>query len=132
MDELKPPKYDFNDSIANKILKDKSIPLWYRILNLDEKNFEHSNYAGANKVESRIKDLDILRKLAPNLYESCVKEIKEDSIYNTWDGKRKGKVKLGKKLGSIPVVDFAYRPELANDPKAVDKYFIDNPQYKNK
>lgn len=126
------PKYDFDDSKAEKIIKDKSIPLWYRILNLDEKHFEHSEYAGTNKVEPRIKDLNILRKLAPRVYETCVDEIKEDNNYDSWDGKKKRKIKLGKKIGSIPLLDFAYHPELANDPKALNKYFIDHPEYKIK
>ena len=49
----------------------------------------------------------------------------------SWDGKKKGKIALGRKVGSIPALDFAYHPELANDPVALDKYFKDNPQYKN-
>ena len=59
-------------------------------------------------------------------------EIKEDNNYDSWDGKKKRKIKLGKKIGSIPLLDFAYHPELANDPKALNKYFIDHPEYKIK
>lgn len=130
-EELKYPKYDFGDSQANKILSDNSIPLWYRILNVDAKHFEFSKYAGLTNNRARIKDLDILRKLAPGLYESCVNEVKEFNNYNTWDGKQVKKLPLGKKIGSIPILDWVYQPELQNDKKAQDKYFREHPEFKH-
>ena len=126
------PKYDFDDSQAEKIVKDNSKPLWWRILNLDAKNFDISKTAGLNSVNARIKDLNILRQLAPRTYEACAEEVKEFNSYNAFDGRKFRKVVLGKKLGSIPMVEWSHRPELQYDEKAVDKYFIENPQFKCK
>lgn len=109
-------------------LEDKSIPLWERILNLDSKRWERSKYAGPHMEGSegahRLKDLNIIRQLAPQMYEAAAEEVKtfRDSAIKhngTW-----------KKLGSIPLVDVHLHPELRYDKNAQDRYFKEHPELK--
>lgn len=105
-------------------LEDKSIPLWQRILNLDASRFEKSRYAALNAGKFRLKDLNILRQLAPGMYATAAEEaaeFRETAKRNngTW-----------KKLGSIPAIDMNLHPELIYDTKAQDRYFSEHPELK--
>jgi hypothetical protein len=40
------------------------------------------------------------------------------------------KYKLGKKIGSIPLIDTALHPELATDKKAQERYWKQHPELK--
>jgi len=107
-------------------------PTWWKILNLPDSHFERSRYAGYaledGAGEFRIKDTKVLREIAPGVYDGAAMEIKEynDALFQTRGGFRK--YKIGKLLGSIPLIDAALRPELANDPAAQDKYWREHPE----
>lgn len=100
-------------------------PLWWKILNLQTSDFEWSKYLG----KWRLKNLGILRKLAPGLYESCYGEVRENQVITDIHG---NKVKVGKKVGSIPLVDYMFNPELHNNREEQDKYFKEHPEFKAK
>lgn len=119
-------------SASDIAMMDNSLPLWWRLLNIPEEQFERSKYAAPtdSKGKFRLKDVNILRKIAPEIYESAAEGVKEysDALFE-----HKGnfvKHKLGRKLGSIPLVDVALNPELAYDHKAQDKYFQNHPEMK--
>ena len=103
-----------------------NIPDWWLVLNIDDKEFERSKYAKesfSDKGAFRLKNLNVLRKVIPGVYEAAVEEVKEFNEYHRLNGNSFDKVKLGKKVGSIPTWDAALHPELLNDKKAQDKYF---------
>lgn len=119
---------------VNNITVSQDDPLWWKLLNLDASHFERSKYAAPLSPESkgkfRLKNLEVLRKLAPDLYEAGAQEVKE---YNTYLAEHDGglkKYKLGRKLGSIHALDAALHPELMNDPKAREKYWLEHPEMK--
>jgi hypothetical protein len=113
------------------IFSDKSVPLWFKLLNIDESHYERSQYADpGNPNKFRIKDPAILQKLAPGLYEAAAGDVKEYNDALLANGKSKRKYKIGKKLGSIPLIEAMLKPELMNDPKAQEKYWRDNPGLK--
>lgn len=116
------------------IFSDPEVPLWYKILNLDDSKFEKSEYADPNGSRSkfRLKDLSVMRKLAPHLYEAAAEDIKEHNEMVAAHGNRVKKYKLGKKIGSIPLIDAALHPELTHDVKAQKRYWEQNPQLKAK
>ena len=105
-------------------------PDWFKLLNVDASQFERSKYAGEQAGKFRIKDLGLLRRVAPKVYQAAAEEVKEGNEFIAQHDKRFGKVKLGRKLGSIPAWDAALRPELLTDPKAQDKYFQDHPEFR--
>lgn len=105
-------------------------PLWWATLNIDAAEFERSKYAGLTPGKFRLKDLGVMRKLAPGIYESAAEEVKEYSDFLAYSDKNVKKVRLGRKLGSIPLVDAGLNPELMHDPKAQDKYFKLHPELK--
>ena len=116
-------------------LDDPNIPAWQKIMNIDARNFERSKYAGdswSGEGKHRLKDLNLLREIAPGIYKSAAEEVREYSqqLFETKGQFRK--YKLGRKLGSIPMMDMALNPELATDPKAQDKYFKDHPELKTR
>lgn len=107
------------------------LPTWWKILNLEDNLFEKSQYANPWQAgKFRLKDLGVLRKIAPGLYESTVQEVREDNSYLTQDGKNFKNTALGKKIGSIPLLDVGLHPELASDPKAQEKYWQEHPEYR--
>jgi len=125
---------ELSQSQKDAIISDTELPEWFRILHLEDDLFERSKYAAPTHSESkgkhRLKDLNILRKIAPNTYETAAQEVKEysDALFE-----HKGVLKkynLGRKLGSIPLMDMTLHPELANDPAAQDKYFKEHPELK--
>ena len=113
---------------------DSEAPLWWKVLNLDDRNFERSRAAGDShdgNGKFRLKDLGLMRKLAPGLYESAAQEVKE---YNDYVFENRGvlkKYKLGRKIGSIPIYDAALHPELINDEAARKKYWEQHPEMKS-
>lgn len=110
------------------IFSDPEVPLWMKLLHLDEKHYEKSKYADPlNPNKFRLKDPAMIRKLAPGLYEAAAGEVKEYNEALAINGSSKRKYKLGKKVGSIPLVEAMLRPELMNDKKAQEKYWQDNP-----
>lgn len=111
------------------ILENPNIPLETKVLNLDASKFEKSEYADG---KYRLKDLNILRELAPGVYESVADEVKEYSaaLFETKGQFRK--YNLGRKVGSIPLMDMTLNPELAWDHAAQDKYFQEHPELKTK
>lgn len=120
---------------SKKFLEDASIPAWQKILNLDEKHFEKSKYAGdsqSGEGKFRLKDLALLREVAPGTYAAAAEEVKEysEALFQTKGQIRK--YRLGRKLGSIPAFDMALHPELAWDHKAQDKYFSQHPELKTR
>jgi len=104
---------------------DKSLPLWWRVLNLDAANFEKSVYAGD---KFRLKDLGLMRKIAPKVYDAAAQEVKEHNDYVFQEGKKFNKYRLGKKIGSIPMWDVALHPELMTDKDAQEKYWQQHPE----
>ena len=110
----------------------EEVPTWWAVLNLDENRFEKSRYAdaGAEREKFRLKDLDVMRKIAPGVYESAAQEVKEHNDYVFQHGKRFNKYKLGKKVGSIPLWDASLHPELMHDKKAQEKYWQAHPEMK--
>lgn len=110
-----------------------NIPDWWKILNIEDTEFERSKYAKSSvsgKGAFRIKDLNILRKILPDVYEAAAEEVKEFNTFHRLNGNTFDKVKLGRKLGSISLWDAALQPELFNDSKAQDKYWKDHPEFK--
>lgn len=111
-----------------QFLEDKSLPLWARILNLDASRWERSKYAAPHREDSegvhRLKDINIVRQLAPGMYEAAAEEVKafKDSAV-----KHNGH---WKKIGSIPTIDMSLNPELRYDKSAQDRYFRDHPELK--
>lgn len=115
------------------IFSDPDIPLWFKIVNLDEKHFERSKHAGSSvdgKGKFRLKDLGIIRQMAPNIYKAAADEVKEHNDYVFQHGASFKQYKLGKKIGSIPLIDACLHPELASNQKAQEKYWQENPQLK--
>ena len=120
---------------SRSFLDNPGIPAWQKILNIDASRFERSRYAGqaqSPEGKHRLKDLNILREIAPNTYQSAAEEVKEysEQLFETRGQFRK--YKLGRKLGSIPMLDMALHPELGYDKSAQDKYFKDHPELKTK
>lgn len=116
-------------------MDDPTIPAWQKIINLDTRNFERSKYAGESfspDGKHRLKDLNLLRQIAPGVYESVAQEVKEysDGLLETRGKFRK--YKLGRKLGSIPLLDMAMHPELGHDRAAQDRYFKEHPEFKTR
>lgn len=109
-------------------LEDKSIPLWQRILNLDASRWERSRYANPDNYNQegvhRLKDLNIVRQLAPGMYEAAAEDAK---AFRNSAVKHNG---TWKKVGSIPSIDMSLHPELRYDKSAQDKYFIEHPELK--
>lgn len=111
-----------------QFIEDKSLPLWARILNLDASRWERSKYAAPQSPDSegthRLKDLNLVRQIAPEMYEmaeSEAKEFRDNAVKHngTW-----------KKVGSIPIMDMSLHPELRYDKFAQDKYFSEHPELK--
>ena len=108
-----------------KFLEDPEIPLYQKILNLDAGRWERSkylNHSPGSEGAHRLKDLGIIRQLAPKMYEAAAEDVKafKDSAVKhngTW-----------KKLGSIPAIDMELHPELRYDKTAQDKYFMEHPE----
>lgn len=112
----------------NENIMNSEVPYWFQIMNLEADLFEKSIYASEiDRPKFRLKNLNILRKLFPGVYESAAEEVKEDNQYYFLDG---GKAAIGKKKGSIPLEDFALHPELRFDPKEREKYWKENPQFR--
>lgn len=106
-------------------MKDLSkYPVWFRILNLDETEFSKQD----NKWQ--LNKYDALMKIAPDLYESTGKEVKEFNDYHVVNGNSFDKVKLGRKIGSIAINDWFLHPELMKDSKALRKYWQLHPELK--
>jgi hypothetical protein len=116
------------------LFEDPSVPLWFKVINLDEKHFEKSIYADPNAPHGkfRLKDPNILRQLAPGVYESAAAQVREHNDTVLLHGSSKKKYKLGKKIGSIPLVEATLRPELMNDPEAQKRYWQQHPELKCK
>lgn len=115
------------------LFNDPEVPLWFKVLNLPEENFERSQYAGDSfdgKGKFRLKDIGVMKRLAPGLYEAAAQDIKEHNDMVFAHGNSAKKYKLGKKVGSIPLMDAALHPELVNDRKAQEKYWQQNPELK--
>ena len=110
----------------------EDIPTWWKILNLEDTQFERSRYAdeAAEREKFRLKDIGVMRKVAPGVYEAAAQEVKEHNDYVFQHGQRFNKYKLGKKVGSIPLLDAGLHPELMHDQKAQDKYFQEHPEFK--
>lgn len=117
---------------SRNFLESQEVPTWQKLLNVDASNFEKSKYAADGQEKFRLKDLNLLREIAPGIYESAAGEVKEynDAMFETRGTLRK--YKLGRKLGSIPTIDMALHPELAWDKKAQDKYFQDHPEMRTR
>lgn len=114
---------------------DASVPAWAKILNIDASKWERSKYAGESvnpEGKHRLKDLALLREVAPGVYQAAAEEVKEysDALFETKGQFRK--YKLGRKLGSIPMMDMALHPELGFDRAAQDKYFAEHPELKTR
>lgn len=111
-----------------QLLEDPQVPLWQKILNLDSSRWERSKYAAPHLEGSegahRLKDLNIIRQLAPGMYEAAAEEAK---AFRDTAVKHNGTFK---KLGSIPVLDMHLHPELRYDKHAQDKYFKEHPELK--
>lgn len=113
------------------LFSDPNVPLWFKLLNLDESHYERSQYADPNNPNKfRLKDPNILMKLAPGLYQAAAGEVKEYNETLLANGKTNRKYKLGKKVGSIPLTVALLRPELMNDKKAQEKFWQENPALK--
>jgi hypothetical protein len=98
------------------------VPTWWKILNMDANEFSKRGKRWTlNKI-------DALTKVAPGIYKSAGDEVKAFNEYHVANGNSFGKVKLGRKVGSIPLMDFALHPELADDDQAVEKYFNEHPE----
>lgn len=113
----------------------EDVPDWFKVLNLEAGLFERSKLLADNpdsKGKFRLKDLNVLREVAPRTYEVAAQEVKEynDALFETKGQVRK--YKLGRKIGSIPMLDAALHPELMNDPKAQDRYFQEHPEMKTR
>ena len=109
-------------------------PLWWKLLQLPAEQYERSRYAAplneGSEGKFRLKNSEaVIRKLAPGVYEDCAGEVKEyqDALDATDPHARK--YKIGRKLGSIPLIEFSLRPELS-DPHEQDKYFQQHPELK--
>ena len=119
------------------IFDDPDVPAWWKVLNLPEENFERTKYAAPltdpdSKGRFRLKDVNILRKLAPEIYDGAAREIKNyEDVLLEHKGTLK-KYNLGKKIGSIPMLDVSLRPELAYDESAQNKYWEEHPELKVK
>ena len=89
----------------------------------------HADPFGVGK-KFRLKDIGVLRRLAPGVYESAAGEVKEHNDYVFAHGGKERKYKLGKKLGSIPLWDASLHPELSHDKRAQEKYWQEHPEMK--
>lgn len=99
-------------------------PIWWRILNklpFTDFNKEHDN-------RWQLKSYDTLNKIAPDLYDAAGQEVKEFNTYHRLNGNSFDKVKLGKRVCSIPFLDAFYHPELLHDKKALEKYLKEHPE----
>lgn len=115
------------------LFDDPEVPLWFKVISLPEQMFEKSKYAGdsfTGEGKFRLKDTGVMRRLAPGLYEAAAEEIKEHNDMVFAHGNSVRKYKLGKKIGSIPLIDATLHPELMNDKAAQDKYFKAHPELK--
>ena len=99
-----------------------NIPAWWKALVLDEK--EWSKHDGKYKLNS----YGVLNKAAPELYDSAGQEVKEFNDYHIVNGNSFDKVKLGRKVASIPALDYFLHPELQKDNKALNKYLEEHPE----
>ncbi len=115
------------------LFDDPEVPLWMKIIHLPEEQFERSKYAGDSvdgKGKFRLKDLGVMRQLAPGLYEAAAEDMKEHNSMVVAMGDSAKKYKLGKKIGSIPMIDAALNPELSSDKKEQEKYWKAHPEFK--
>ena len=104
-------------------------PTWWKVLNIEDTKFERSQFASdAGPGKFRLKDLDLLRKVAPSIYEAATQEVREDNEYIAQEGKKFQKLRIGRKLGSIPLLDAGLNPELMHDKKAQDRYWENHPE----
>jgi len=104
-------------------------PVWWRVLNLEDTQFEKSRYADpARPGAFRLKDVGVLRRLAPGVYEAAADDVREFQDYVFQHGASHRKYRLGRKIGSIPLLDAAHNPELLGDRKAQDRYWQDHPE----
>lgn len=118
--------------MSNLALEPDSAPLWWSVLNLPTEQFERSKYAGNQNPDSkgrfRLKDPTVLQKLAPGLYQALADEVKQDNeIMMETKEKSIRKGRLGRKIGSIPLMAYHLNPELADDAKARERFWQDNP-----
>lgn len=115
------------------LFNDPEVPLWMKLIHLPEESFERSQYAGESidgKGKFRLKDLGVMRQLAPGLYEAAAEDMKAHNDMIVAHGNAAKKYKLGKKIGSIPLIDTALHPELATDKKAQERYWKQHPELK--
>ena len=122
MNQERLERADEKEGLGEKVLKSE-YPLWWKLLNLQASDWEWSNYL----KQFRLKNLNILRKLAPGLYSECEGEVKEFREFTDLHG---NKVKLGKRIGSIPLIDYFAHPELHKDANEQDRYWREHPEFK--
>jgi len=106
---------------------DESSPTWWKILNMDASLFSKSR---GDKHRWQLKDYTVLNKVAKDMYTAVGDEIKEFNSYHRVNGNSFDKVRLGKRICSIPMTDYVLHPELAYDDKALRKYLAEHPECK--
>ena len=102
-----------------------NIPPWWAILNTDEKEWS-KNPDGKYQVNK----YKTLKSVAPGLFDACGQEVKEFNDYHRLNGNSFDKGKLGRKIASIPALDYFLHPELAYDNKALAAYLETHPEFK--
>ncbi len=121
---------------CSNFFNDPDIPAWFKLLQVDEKHFERSLYADPHGTSEagkfRLKDLGIMREIAPHVYAAAAEQVKEHNEMVAAHGSKIKKYKLGKKIGSIPLYDVTLHPELAHDKAAQKKYFDEHPELRCK
>lgn len=121
-----------NPEESRKIQENPDIPVGDKVINLDASRFEKSKYASQDDHSKfRIKDIAVIKSIAPKAFDAAAKEVKEYSD-QLFQNRASGKKSTWRKLGSVPTVLLTLRPELAFDKAAWDKFFLENPEYKTK
>ena len=102
----------------------ENIPPWAKLLWTEITNWSHSKDTGQIQLNS----YGFLKEVAPGVYENAAKEVKEFNEYHILNGNSFNKVKLGRRICSIPIEDYVLHPELGRDNKALAKYLELHPE----
>ena len=103
-----------------------NLPPWAKLLWTPADQWSHSSEDHSIQMNS----YGFLKKVAPEVYDAAGQEIKEFNEYHILNGNTFDKVKLGRRICSIPIEDYVLHPELQRDPKALKKYLEEHPELK--